>query len=200
MAAQPFIGSFVFPVGGNIVLKHGGAVDPAAVTPTLKADVLLVYHQILALKAAHPNAVSGEVVVKVAENAQLAMSAGVDGRDVDRARFEGMFKDFKAELMGAVKETTDCVKKLEGSVQRLEGGQQQLNASVQQLEAGQQQLNASVQQLEAGQQQLNASVQQLEAGQQQLNASVQQLEAGQQQLNASVQRLEAQVAASSHNA
>ena len=50
MAAQPFIGSFEFPVGANVVWKHGGAVDPAAVTPTLKADVLLVYHQILALK------------------------------------------------------------------------------------------------------------------------------------------------------
>ncbi|PNW79501.1 hypothetical protein CHLRE_08g358100v5 [Chlamydomonas reinhardtii] len=56
------------------------------------------------------------------------MSAGANGRNVDMARFEGMFKDFKAELMGTLKETTDCVKKLEAS-------QQQLNVSVQRLEA-----------------------------------------------------------------
>ncbi|PNW87967.1 hypothetical protein CHLRE_01g008950v5 [Chlamydomonas reinhardtii] len=70
------------------------------------------------------------------------MSAGADGRNVDMARIEGMFKDFKAELMETLKETTDCVKKVEASQQKLEASQQK-------LEASQQQLNVSVQRLEA---------------------------------------------------
>ncbi|PNW78256.1 hypothetical protein CHLRE_09g404850v5 [Chlamydomonas reinhardtii] len=90
-----------------------------------------------ALKVAFDN-IPDEVVVKLAKNAELVMSAGTGGRGVGMmARLEQLFATQKEELIGAIN-------KLEAGQQRLEADQQQLKASVQRLQAGQQQMAAQV--------------------------------------------------------